>query len=1270
MIGQLCASIVSYFLRKKLVFFGVFSGILLVLILGVSKLRINEDFYAIFPQGKEFSAFNEVIQRNKLNKQVVFSIRASDDEYENLEQLETIKKELEGQFKQELSSVETVKSVDEGGLITYLQQSAFINLRPSDYKTIQSQIHRDSIPLRLEKSANMLRGPNSFFLSRIIAQDPLGLFFNQLNKANPNAQKSNYTVKDGVVYSADEKTIFFFSSIQINQKDSKEIEVFQSKLEAYKTKKALKNKGLQFDYFGTFQIAVENSKQIKSDTTLTSILSVSAILLILILYYRSVFAPFYFLLPGFFGILCGLGLVGYFNPNISAISLATSSVLLGIVLDYSFHFYTHLKHAGSVVKTVREISSPMLIGSFTTIAALGALLFTNSIVLQNFGLIALTTLSGSVLFTLLFLPVIIELLKLRIKDNEQVLSKFKLNKKFVRFAFVVISIISLTFIIQKTEIQFDSDMNNLSFHTPELKKKETFYTGIDPNKEKKLFVFSNADSEEKARQTNDLVYARFVHAKNDFGISEMVSLAPYLPAEKTIHQAASEWKAFWVSNKDALAQIKADAGQFGLNSEGFTPFYRFAENPTLNLEAGKQFTTDLGLDKFYSNQDSQVSYVTSFTVTKDKQEELKTALHTIPGVYVLDISEMAKSMLTVVKEDFNYLFLFSSLMVFFSMLVIYGRIELTLFAFLPMILGWLWIAGLTSTFAISFNFINIIVATFIFGLGDDFSIFTTDGLIQRTKTGVDSLKTYQSGIILSGITTIIGTGVLYFAKHPAIQSISLISVIGIGTILLITLFVQPSIYNFFVTNRLKKQRGPATFFVLIYSIFLFTYFFVGSLILNIILLFILIPLPISIHKKRDSINYLISKLSKSTIYAGVHVKKRLIDREKLNYKEPSIIVANHSSFLDILVILMLHPKTVILVKKWVYNSPVFSPFIRFGGYLFAEEGAENNLDEFRKRIEQGYSIVIFPEGRRSSDGKIKRFHKGAFFLAKELNVPIQPLLLLGTHEVNPKNDFIINRGQLLIKVLDRVRLQEGEGYSDFSKRVNQLMRSGMEDFRQSHATTAFYGRKVIENYLLKGPVLEWYVRVKWGMERKNFDFYNQLIGSRKNIVDMGCGYGYLSLYLHYFDSNRTITGIDYDEEKVAVAANCIRYTDQLNFKSGDIRQWGIPNSDVFILNDVLHYLKPEEQQVLLEKINDQLNENGLLIIRDGIIELENRIKNTQLTEKLSTKLFKFNKTTNDLSFLSSKEIAHFAEQRGFDFELIEHSTKTSNVLMILRKKVR
>jgi uncharacterized protein len=321
----------------------------------------------------------------------------------------------------------------------------------------------------------------------------------------------------------------------------------------------------------------------------------------------------------------------------------------------------------------------------------------------------------------------------------------------------------------------------------------------------------------------------------------------------------------------------------------------------------------------------------------------------------------------------------------------------------------------------------------------------------------------------------------------------------------------------------------------------------------------------------------------------------------------------------------------------------------------------------QQRINEGYSIVLFPEGTRSADGEIKRFHKGAFYIAKELQLDIQPLLLIGPHEVNPKNDILISKGHLLILPLDRISPTADESYSQLTKRVMHLMRQEFVKGKRLHAKADFWEASLLKNYVLKGPILEWYVRVKWILEKKNFEYYDENISEDASIYDLGCGYGYLSYYLHYRGKERKIMAIDYDSEKVAVAEHGIKKNANLSFETGDVRELDFQPMDVVLLNDVLHYLTKEEQENVLDRIARQLNENGIVFIRDGIKEMEGRFKKTVLTEFLSTKLFKFNKTSNDLEFISETEIKNFALKHGFTIEKIEHSRTTSNVLLILRK---
>ena len=174
--------------------------------------------------------------------------------------------------------------------------------------------------------------------------------------------------------------------------------------------------------------------------------------------------------------------------------------------------------------------------------------------------------------------------------------------------------------------------------------------------------------------------------------------------------------------------------------------------------------------------------------------------------------------------------------------------------------------------------------------------------------------------------------------------------------------------------------------------------------------------------------------------------------------------------------------------------------------------------------------------------------------------------------------------------------------------------------------------------------------------------------TEKNITDIGCGYGYLSFYLHYKNSERKIIGIDYDEEKIEIANNNFDKTSNLQFQSADITEFEFEEKqDVIFLNDVLHYLTEQNQKDVLQKCGDALNENGMMLIRDGITDFNQRHGNTKLTELFSTKIMSFNKNKNDLHFFNLDFIKSFAEQNKLSFEMSEQSKKTSNVLFVLKK---
>ncbi len=132
----------------------------------------------------------------------------------------------------------------------------------------------------------------------------------------------------------------------------------------------------------------------------------------------------------------------------------------------------------------------------------------------------------------------------------------------------------------------------------------------------------------------------------------------------------------------------------------------------------------------------------------------------------------------------------------------------------------------------------------------------------------------------------------------------------------------------------------------------------------------------------------------------------------------------------------------------------------------------------------------------------------------------------------------------------------------------------------------------------------------------------------------------------------------------------IMQEEKIRFEQADLSSYSLQPCDGIIISDVLHYLLPAQQRDLLERCYTALLTGGTLIIRDGVEELKERHKGTKRTEMFSTRIFNFNKTQNELHFISRSFIENWAQQKGLTVSVIDNTKKTSNLIFVLRKSVQ
>ena len=231
-------------------------------------------------------------------------------------------------------------------------------------------------------------------------------------------------------------------------------------------------------------------------------------------------------------------------------------------------------------------------------------------------------------------------------------------------------------------------------------------------------------------------------------------------AKEELARRAGLWNAWW-ADKDRealLGEFRQAAAEEGFRPEAFASFYGA-------MEAGICVETD---------------------IQNCGSKELATLF---PGRF--DSASLNARMATNLSDNFDYLGLVCSLIVFVFLCLSFRSLRLGIIAFLPMAVSWLWILGIMQTAGIQFNIVNIILATFLFGQGDDYTIFVLEGALHEQRTGEKMLPQFRQSILLSALIMLITLGVLLLAKHPAMHSLGVVTLIGMTCVVLMAWVLPP-----------------------------------------------------------------------------------------------------------------------------------------------------------------------------------------------------------------------------------------------------------------------------------------------------------------------------------------------------------------------------------------------------------------------------------------------------------------------------------------------
>ncbi|MEC3906110.1 MMPL family transporter [Tamlana sp. 2201CG12-4] len=1135
-------NIYRYFSSKKLLGFGILALLFLVLLFVASRIQFEEDITKLVPRNDENSEAHKVLKNVNFTDKIIVNIsRGANGSVDDLTQyaslfIDSVTKSSGEYIKQIQGKVDNDEVLNTAN---FIYQNLPLFLDESDYKIIANKIQKDSIDAITLKNYKTLISPSGIAAKDFILKDPLGISFIALKKLQELSFGEGFTLQNGFLVSKNKEHILLFITPVLDAGETAKNTLFVENLYQINAElnSAFSGK-VSSEYFGGALIAVANAKQVKRDIGLTISIALTVLLLIFIGFYKKLTVPIILFVPTIFGGLLAITILFLLREKISAISLGIGSVLLGVTLDYSLHILTHIRSNNNVKSLYQEISKPILMSSLTTALAFLCLLFINSQALQDLGVFAAVSVIGASCFALLFIPQVYKDSSKKNKESTLLdkIASYSLHKN--KWAIIALFVLFLGSLFTYNTVVFNNNLTQLHYQPEDLKASELNLDKLINSTSKSIYIAAYGDSEQKALQVNDTILATLQKLKTEHKIINYSSIGTFVHSEKQQKQQIARWNSFWDEKtiETTKNNIIESGNTLGFKSNTFNTFYSL-----LNTSFNALESNDYKAIKTFSVDDyiaTKGGYTTITTLVKAKNgEHVIDTFKNQPQTLVIDRQQMNETFLGNLKSDFNSLIRYSLIVVLIILLLFYKSFSLTLVTSTPICLTWLLTIGIMGLFNLEFNIFNIIISTFIFGLGIDYSIFITNGLLHEYRTGEKVLATHKTSILLSVITTILGVGVLIFAKHPALHSISLICLIGILSAVLIAFTIQPLLFKLFIGSTRKR---PKTLRLLIHSILSFTYFGLGGFLLSVFSVTIMRIIPIPKKTKMKWFHKTISKFMKSVLYTNPFLIKKVINNNHEDFKKQSIIIANHTSFLDILAIGMLHPKIIFLVNDWVYNSPVFGKAVQLAGFYPVSSGIENGLDHLKKKIDQDYTLMAFPEGTRSKTNKIKRFHKGAFYLAEQFNLDIIPVLIHGNSEVIPKGESMIRNGSITLKILDRINADDerfGKTYSQRAKQIGAYFRNEFSRFRNEKENATYFHSIVLDNYRYKGDSLYNHVRNDIKTYQNDYQTILNNIGEKDIIVHLSEDAGQLDGLLALNAVDRTIISYIENEKNRTILEN-------------------------------------------------------------------------------------------------------------------------------------
>lgn len=782
--------------RRKRLMVGLAALLTVAAAIGLESISLENDLELMLPGNEQVRRSMRFLRESRFSDDVVVSLRLESPSQSSADLIRAAE-QLERLLGPPLVTgvVSGVSSVDMvGGVLSLLEHVPEL-VDERVLARVDGELTPEGVTRSLRRNYRQLVTPASTFMTPFVRSDPLGVSSGILGSMQELSSSLGYEVEieEGHFISRDHAHAMLVVQTPVTVTDASRAR----ELVRYLREKL----GDLPDYVSADIIAghlhtISNEDVMKRDIWLTLGIAAAAFFFLFVFLFRDIRAAVLFLLP-VASVLVAINLSNLVLSHLSYFIVGMGGVIAGISVDYGIHVYMAVRSGGGRADAVKRVARPVVTGALTTVSVFAAFFFSSVQGYHQLALFSILSIGLCLASALFLLP------HLMTGPRQLASGKAPRGGGIPRFegrgGFVIAcwTLVMIAAVVSMSRLTFDNDITQFDGSESSIIEAEQEFHRVWGGQEQPAVFVVPGRSLEGALRSNRAVYRDAVAV---VGEEKFASLSAVWPLREERVANRARWREFWRQGREARLKelLREHGSSFGFSEDAFSPFFDnlYADGPSEeDLEDLEIFSR---LKERFVQERENGYQVLSFFRDEDRLiSQLSEVSERHPGTFLVSRKALSRALSQSVSSEIVYLAGVAALLVPLLAGLLLRSIRLTVLSLVPVVTGVVSILGMIPVLGLSLNAPSVISAMVAVGLCIDYGIFMVYHCHYRMETGT------VTAVTLSAVTTLIGAGVLLFARHPILFAIGLTMVTGVLAGYLSSILVLPSLYRRLVPEGMR-----------------------------------------------------------------------------------------------------------------------------------------------------------------------------------------------------------------------------------------------------------------------------------------------------------------------------------------------------------------------------------------------------------------------------------------------------------------------------------